>query len=118
MQKGKEKESKEKEGKEKARYFTVKTSLQYIGWNEKYKDALESLVCETHSLTVHTYQLACWIFVHELEVDPRFDLNRCVNNIFFEEVFLHLTNRVARPTTIAARNHAREIIQRHLDNYL
>ncbi|KAI8318235.1 hypothetical protein GQ54DRAFT_267186, partial [Martensiomyces pterosporus] len=73
-------------GKGAERFFAIKTPLQAVGWRDQHRDTLEQLVCETHELTVHTYQLARWIFVNELHVDQSFDLNGFVNEIFFQEV--------------------------------
>ncbi|KAJ2548555.1 hypothetical protein EV175_004786 [Coemansia sp. RSA 1933] len=101
----------------KEKFFVIKTSLQAIGWSNKHKDTLEHLVCETHNLTVHTYQLAHWIFMAELDADQSFDLNDCVNEVFFHEAFLHLTNRVAGHMKIEARIHTQQLVQRYLASY-
>ncbi|KAI8318162.1 hypothetical protein GQ54DRAFT_281088, partial [Martensiomyces pterosporus] len=104
-------------GKGAERFFVVKTPLQAVGWSDQYRDTLEQLVCETHELTVHAYQLARWIFVRELHTDQSFDLNGFVNEIFFQEVFLHLTKRKARTCVSDARIRARQIVRKYLDSY-
>ncbi|KAJ2454194.1 hypothetical protein EV183_001679 [Coemansia sp. RSA 2336] len=71
----------------------IKTSLQSLNWKTDHVQALRQLVGVTHNLTVHTYQLARWVFINKLQDDPSFDPATRFGTNFFASVFNALAKR-------------------------
>lgn len=68
-------------------------------------------------LTIHTYQLARYIFVHELASDCNFDIEDFVNKEFFTEVFLALIKYDQRTATLETTIQYRDIIREYISMY-
>src|SRR3972149_2070782 len=49
------------------RILAVKTSADGIGWNDLYRETLESFVERVHTTTMHAYSFSKLIFLRELE---------------------------------------------------
>ncbi|KAJ1771762.1 hypothetical protein LPJ74_002065 [Coemansia sp. RSA 1843] len=74
-------------------------------------------VVVANTASAHMYELARWIFVHELAAHKQFDPSVYLEKRFFGEVFLHLTKRKARPNVKAEIQEYRRVIRKHLDAY-
>ncbi|KAI8388856.1 uncharacterized protein BYT42DRAFT_643006 [Radiomyces spectabilis] len=79
---------------------SIKTSIKAIGWREEFIQPLRELVALVHNLIKHTFLFAKYIFLSELS--NGFELHAYVQEGFFVEVFLSLTNRRTRSSTVRA----------------
>lgn len=107
------------ESSNKTKYVVVKASINAIEWNPIYLEHLEKLVIAVNELIKHSYQLARFIFLHELSQNTHFDLAACITKAFFVEVFLALIkNRETYPERLSDEtSQYRSIIEPYLSMY-
>ena len=107
------------ESSNKTKYVVVKASINAIEWNPIYLEHLEKLIIAVNELIKHSYQLARFIFLHELSQNTHFDLAACITKAFFVEVFLALIkNRETYPERLSDEtSQYRSIIEPYLSMY-
>ncbi|PHZ12603.1 uncharacterized protein RHIMIDRAFT_237523, partial [Rhizopus microsporus ATCC 52813] len=99
------------------RILAVKSSVDGIGWNNLYRDTLESFVERVHTITMHAYSFSKFIFLRELQ-DMDFDIQEYINKNFFKEVWLSLVDYSRGRARAQNIIRYRAVIDQYLGDYL
>ncbi|KAJ2801973.1 hypothetical protein H4S07_004800, partial [Coemansia furcata] len=75
------------------RVSSLKVPVSRLGWKASHKPTLDALVLLVHKLTVHSGQLARFIFINETARDPSFNPGFCLDQAFFYRVFMSFCQR-------------------------
>lgn len=101
--------------------MTVKSSINGVSWEARYRSPLEKLVITVNEITTHAYALARYIFlseIHATEPGERFPMENWLETDFFAEVWLSLTLRTVKSSRTDGTTRYRGLIDRHVKNYL
>ncbi|KAL1934364.1 hypothetical protein VTP01DRAFT_6546 [Rhizomucor pusillus] len=103
------------------RVMTVKSSINGVSWEARYRSPLEKLVITVNEITTHAYALARYIFlseIHATEPGERFPMETWLETDFFAEVWLSLTLRTVKSSRTDGTTRYRGLIDRHIKNHL
>ncbi|KAL1928560.1 hypothetical protein VTP01DRAFT_2916 [Rhizomucor pusillus] len=107
--------------KRKKRIMTIKSSINGVSWEARYRSPLEKLVITVNEIPTHAYALARYIFlseIHATEPGERFPMENWLETDFFAEVWLSLTLRTVKSSRTDGTTRYRGLIHRHIKNYL